>query len=79
MAEDALIGISAITSGWGSRYEGGAFKKRWFVLLSNDQLRLFPDKMAMRELGHLRLDSQTVYFISNSRQQFSALPQKARH
>jgi hypothetical protein len=77
MAEDALIGISAITSGWGSRHEGGAFKKRWFVILSNGQLRLFLDKMAMDELGHLMVDSQTVYFISNSTQQFSALPQKA--
>jgi hypothetical protein len=68
MFVDGVTGLALLLHTWASRQEGGSFKKRWAVLLSNGQIRFFADKLAMDEIAHIALDSQTVFFIFHSRQ-----------
>jgi hypothetical protein len=71
MLVDGVTGLSLLLHTWASRQEGGSFKKRWVVFLSNGQIRFFADKLAMDEVAHFEVDSQTVFFIFHSRQHFS--------
>ena len=60
------VPFKILHAGWafklGSKVKN--WKRRWFVLLSNGNLRYFEDKDSFQEKGHLQLDKMTAISIA---------------
>lgn len=55
-----------IKTGWGIKQGSKVknWKRRWFVLLDNGQLRYFEDKNSFQEKGHYSINKQTTFTLS---------------